>query len=66
MTGQELMQMVKDKIDQTFTEDEMNLMGIFELIEVFDRDRPLHDALECAYAIEDQYQAVKAGLLPHW
>lgn len=66
MEGQELMRKVKEDFDQYCTENDMNTLQLLWLIEAIDGDHPLHDALECAYAIQDQFQAVKDGLIPNW
>lgn len=66
MDGQELMKKVKEEFDQHCTEKDMSTLQLLWIIEGIDGDHPLHDAMECAYAVQDQFYAVKAGYMPNW
>lgn len=66
MDSKELMQKVKDEFDQYYDETDMYTLQILQIIEAIDPDHPIHDAMEMAYAIQDEYYAVKAGLASNW
>lgn len=66
MSGEELMQKVKEEFDQHYDESDMYTLQILQIIEAIDENHPIHDAMEMAYSIQDQYYAVKAGLLNNW
>lgn len=66
MDSKELMQKVKDEFDQHYGENYIETFYILQIIEAIDPDHPIHDAMEMAYAIQDEYYAVKAGLVSNW
>lgn len=66
MDSKELMQKVKDEFDQHYGENYIDTLQILWVIEAIDPDHPIHDAMEMAYAIQDEYDAVKAGVASNW
>lgn len=66
MTREELEKKVKEEIDQSYTEEDMYTLQILWTIEAIDPDHPMHESMELAYDIQEQYGAVKTGRIAHW
>lgn len=66
MSRDELIQKVKDDFDQCYDETDMYTLNLLWMIEAIDGNWPLHDALEIAYEIEEDFCRVKNGLIAHW
>lgn len=66
MSREEMMQKLKAEIDQSFDEDDMWTLNILWTIEGIDGTFPIHEAMEIAYEVQEQYGAVKRGEIPHW
>ena len=67
MSHEELVRKVKAECDQySCDESDMNTLNLLWMIEAIDGDWPLHDAMEIAYEIQEDFCRVKNGLIAHW